>query len=311
MERHTIMIHNLIYINKNIDNNNINNSNTLQQNVERPQQNVECLQQNVERPQQNVECPQQNVENQFDCTECYKSFSKNWLLLRHSKICKKIKNVLECEICHIISTSASALSYHRKKCKTKALIIIDNNNINTNNINNGTINTINTINNITNNNTINNNITVISFGDGKDIQFMNDHITAKMLTQMYSDGNTANGLRQYMQKLLEVPENRLIKKTNAKHAFSKVHYGNGTWETRLDQDIYPKLVNQMANDNWDKIRYYNDSIKLRESLTKRLLDNLEVLTSWDKPDDYEDDNKRTFKQTIGMLKLLVLDISKL
>jgi hypothetical protein len=142
---------------------------------------------------------------------------------------------------------------------------------------------------------------------------MNDHITAKMLTQMYSDGNTVDGLRQYMQKLLEVPENRLVKKTNSKQAFSKVHCGNGNWETRLDQDIYPKLVNQMANDNWDKIRYYNESnsIKLRETLTKRLLDNLEVLTSWDKPDDYEDDNKRTFKQTIGMLKLLVLDISKL
>jgi hypothetical protein len=66
----------------------------------------------------------------------------------------------------------------------------------------------------------------------------------------------------------------------------------------------------MANDNWDKIRYYNESnsLKLRETLTKRLLDNLEVLTSWDKPDDYEDEQKRTFKQTISMLKLLVLDI---
>jgi hypothetical protein len=286
MERHTIMIHKLIYINK--------------------KQTTE----NTNLPTENTNLPTENTNIlKLHCTKCNKNFKRSENLNYHIEICKSISNPLECHLCHKNFSTSGSKSRHIKICKSKTLITIDNN-INDTIINNGTINNINNINNGTINN---NNITVLSFGDGKDIQFMNDHITAKMLTQMYSDGNTADGLRQYMQKLLEVPENRLVKKTNAKQAFSKVHCGNGNWETRLDQDIYPKLVNQMANDNWDKIRYYNESnsIKLRENLTKRLLDNLEVLTSWDRPDDYEDEQKRTFKQTIGMLKLLVLDISKL
>jgi hypothetical protein len=306
MERHTIMIHNLIYINKNINNNNTkDNVKFVHNNVS----NVLKDASNVREDASNVREDASNVA-EYKCSKCDKVLSQKRTLIKHEEKCKGVKNSLECHKCHKVFTARSTKCEHVKKCSPDALTLYNKENDTINNINNGTI-----INNNTINNTINNtnNITVISFGDGKDIQFMNDHITAKMLTQMYSDGNTVDGLRQYMQKLLEIPENRLIKKTNAKQAFSKVHCGNGNWETRLDQDIYPKLVNQMANDNWDKIRYYNESnaIKLRETLTKRLLDNLEVLTSWDKPDDYEDEQKRTFKQTISMLKLLVLDISKL
>jgi hypothetical protein len=299
-----LTVHNIIYI---YNNNKINNTKNNVANVKDDVANVKDDVANVKDDVANVKDDVANVKGdvaEYKCYKCDKVLQYKRYLIIHEEKCKGVKNSLECHICHKVFNNRATKSLHIKTCKSKTLITIDNHTNDTTNINHGTINNINTTIN-------NNNITVISFGDGKDIQFVNDHITAKMLTQMYSDGNTADGLRQYMQKLLEVPENRLVKKTNAKQAFSKVHCGNGNWETRLDQDIYPKLVNQMANDNWDKIRYYNNSIKLRESLTKRLLDNLEVLTSWDRPDDYEDEQKKTFKQTIGMLKLLVVDISKL
>jgi hypothetical protein len=347
MERHSIMVHNILYLYNNKNNININNNNTINSNnnniinnkktiiddpntiIDNPNTIIDNPNTIIDNPNTIIDGRNTIIDNQIEtdnniCIKCNKTLSSKSSLKKHSLTCKGVINPLECYICHKIFTTSGNKSRHIKICKSKALVPIDtnnntvNNNININSINNNTnninTNNINT-NNINNTNNIlqqNNNI-IINFGNGSDqIEFKNDHINAKMLNDMYSSGNVIDGLRQYIIKTFEDPSNRLIKKTNVKSNISKVH-NDGKWETRLDIEVLPRLLNHIANNNWEKLRYYDHKqrITLHKQFIKRILQILEMFTSWDNLEDYDEANqKRLVKQAINMLKLVIVDFSK-
>ena len=344
MERHSIMVHNILYLYNNKNNININNNNTINSNnnnnkynkntiidgqntiIDDPNTvindpntvivdpNTVIVDPNTVINDPNVNILSQTETNKNICIKCNKTLSSKSSLKKHSLICKGVINSLECHICHKIFTDSGNKSRHIKICESKALVPINNSNTVNNNIN------INSINNNINNNTNNtnnilqqNNNIVINFGSGSDqIEFKNDHINAKMLNDMYSSGNVIEGLRKYIIKTFEEPSNRLIKKTNVKSNISKVH-NDGKWETRLDIEVLPRLLNHIANNNWEKLRYYDHKqrITLHKQFIKRILQILEMFTSWDNIDDYDEANqKRLVKQAINMLKLVIVDFSK-
>jgi hypothetical protein len=344
MERHSIMVHNILYLYNNKNNKNNINNNTINSNNNNNNNNKNTMinGQNtiiddpntviadpntviadpntvIADPNTVIADPNTVIISQTECNKnicikCNKTLSSKTSLKKHSLICKGIINSLECHICHKIFTDSGNKSRHIKICQSKALVPIDNNTINNNiNINNINNNINNSTNNTNNNILQQNNNIVINFGSGSDqIEFKNDHINDNMLNDMYSSGNIIEGLRQYIIKTFEEPSNRLIKKTNSKSNISKVH-NDGKWETRLDKEVLPRLLNHIANNNWEKLRYYDHEkrITLHKQFIKRILQILEMFTSWDTIEDYDEaDEKRLVKQAINMLKLVIVDFSK-
>ena len=230
MERHSIMVHNILYIYKpiNTENVSINEQKTI---IDEQKTIIDEQKTIIDEPKTIIDEQKTIIDDQLEtnnniCIKCNKSLSCKSSLNRHILICKRVINPLECYICHKIFTTTGNKSRHIKYCTSKALIPIDtNNNTTTNNTitNNNTIDTIN--NNITNNintnninnsnntnNILQNNNIIINFGTGTDqIEFKNDHIDESMINDMYKSGNIIEGLRQYIIKTFEEPSNRLIK----------------------------------------------------------------------------------------------------
>lgn len=55
-------------------------------------------------------------------------------------------------------------------------------------------------------------------------------------------------MRRWTDSLLANDDNICVKKTNIRSSHSQVHTGSNKWETRLDKEVYPNLLNNIAND---------------------------------------------------------------
>jgi len=115
LERHMGTNHNMLYV----------ASDNIQNNEEIYPKNEEKYPKNDVKYPENEETHPENVV-EFKCKGCYKNFQTKWGLVRHNTKCKKIKNALECEFCHKILPSQSALSHHRKGCSKCTEITINN-----------------------------------------------------------------------------------------------------------------------------------------------------------------------------------------
>jgi hypothetical protein len=156
------------------------------------------------------------------------------------------------------------------------------------------------------------NIVLYNNTPGENIQFLHDHIDPKKFAKHLIRGDRVRPelltgvVRQYAEQLLSNKENNCVKKTNMRASHSYVHIGNNEWETRLDAEVYPSMVNSIANDFTE---YFNENYK--RQLHKALDEFLDYMAS----DGYcaDDDDKvieNCFKTLTRELKLRMFDKSK-
>jgi len=200
----------------------------------------------------------------IQCETCQKIFSSHYNLKVHAKTCKGKNYTPEtCQFCDKCFHHASAKYRHVKICKVKkdidakALTVITqpveeptaqpcetnstvstiNNNINTNTANITT----------TTNNTNSNNVTNIIVYNSERMEFMNDHISHEKLLSWLNSHDHAATMKSYSREIMGRKENQFVKKTNLRSSTSEVHLGNDNWEMRLDRELYPEIVCNIAN----------------------------------------------------------------
>jgi long-subunit acyl-CoA synthetase (AMP-forming) len=106
----------------------------------------------------------------------------------------------------------------------------------------------------TNNNNTVINLVVYNPNASESIQFNHAHIDPKKLKKFFIPGDIVKPerltdiVREWTQQLLANDDNKCVKKTNIRASHSQVHVGNNNWESRLDKEVYPHLMNNIAND---------------------------------------------------------------
>jgi len=82
-------------------------------------------------------------------------------------------------------------------------------------------------------------------------------------------------IREYTKMLWENEINRCIKKTNIRSSHSQVHVGDNNWESRMDKEVYPYMVNSIGNNLSDfMLEHYTDGFRRsRDSFVDSMADN--------------------------------------
>ena len=87
--------------------------------IKHQQLKVSPVQPKVSPVQPKVSPGETNNITLYTCNNCNKSYKKQWILNRHIKICKGVKDPLLCNYCNNIFTYKSSKSKHLKICKVK------------------------------------------------------------------------------------------------------------------------------------------------------------------------------------------------
>ena len=312
LQRHISSAHKNINDDSFLDNETLQNVNITRPevNIACPEVNIACLKVNTTLPNVNTTHP--NVaEIKFQCIDCQKVFANNTSLKRHSKICKRVSNILECHFCHKIYASKSSKSQHIKTCdKAK---IAKNIKINNGTINNTTNNNTNS-HNVTTNNNITNNVT-INFPRGIDvpIKFNTDHITDDKFRKLVVENknNMESIFENFSRLLYEDKSNICVKKTNLKSEYAQVHL-NERWINKIDNLVFPKLTKNLV----EEISKMMDSKE--EFLLKKLKTHIfdAISKFFDEmgidPYDLEGEEKQVIQQLKTLIKIamgIVFDIT--
>ena len=263
-----------------------------------------------------------NVDNsKLTCTKCDKTFKYQWFLDRHIKSCLTKIDANKCEYCSRVFSDRSSRYRHHKICKvriekdSKALVInpvppevhaaVINNN-NTTIANNRNVNGTN----VENQTVIN--LVVYNSNPNETMQFNHKHIDPQKLKKFFVPGDKVqperltDAMREWTNQLLSNNDNKCVKKTNIRASHSQVHVGNNNWESRLDKEVYPHLMNNIANDF-----SYFFSDNYRRTMYKALDAFIEYMAS----DGYcsTDSDKvieNSYKTLVKELKLRMFDITK-
>ena len=244
-------------------------------------------------------------------------------MLKHRDKCKGIVNKLECSFCHNIYASDKSKFNHIRICKvkkeidSKALVVCNPilesqqsgspTNIGTN------IQHLNgdNIQNQTNNNTVIN-LVVYNSNPHETMSFNHNHIDPQKLKKFLVPGDKVQPerltdvVREWTQQLFANDDNKCVKKTNIRASHSQVHVGNNTWESRLDKEVYPHLMNNIANDFSE---FFSDNY--RRTMYRALDAFIDYMAS----DGYcstDSDNviMNSYKTLVKELKLRMFDITK-
>lgn len=238
-------------------------------------------------------------ESKFKCDKCHKFLSSRQYLNIHKEKCDGISNPNECCICHNIFNNRFSKSRHLKKCKLES-----ENNINGDNsiINNGDNNNINSNN--TTNNTTNNNIIIFQERPDKYTEFIKDHITNVMITDIIKKSNNDFGLliENFHRLLYSNEKNRCVIKTNIKSPFCYVHVGDNEWQTKPDITIMPKMSRDLCHNLKTSINN-NDNIKIKLSKIIEILEYLESMIFDTQNTDFCRDN--IMINAIKLFKVLI------
>lgn len=201
----------------------------------------------------------------FVCEKCKHIFNTNRGYKRHIENCNGI-GPLECPYCYRIFGNKQTKCRHAKICKcnpdndhSKMSIINNNGTFDHSNIMNSTVNVDNSNHNTTNNY---NNINIIRFeiDKKKHTQFISAHITPEEIKEIldkYFDlrdrYNHIEILNEYFDRLLDIPENKCIKKTDIKSKYSQIHTGDNKWVMKPDRNIYDKLIMDTTKNFFHKL----------------------------------------------------------
>jgi hypothetical protein len=266
-------------------------------------ENIAKMEENIAEMGENIAKPGENIatHKNSQCERCTKILSCKKTLMSHIKICKGVKNPLECHNCNIVFLNPSAKSRHLKKCTESTDLVLSQQDPSTiTNIDIDNSQTAETINNITNNNITNNITNTIIVYNDTNIELQDNHITKKDLKRIFNGATTqtVQAIMQYAQKLLENIENRCIQKKHLTNSYCKVHTGNGIWETRPETAVIDRFSQDVAISANDKL-YVHPTIG-KEQIRKELTE----LAS--EPDDVHSSALHVRRE----MKALIYDISK-
>ena len=205
------------------------------------------------------------------CSDCGATFARNYNLIVHQKRCRGVPDHV-CRFCKKDFTSIKGRCHHEKICtvlpeshsdeypkstqtnpnQTQTATTINNNNGNNYSANNMT-------NNITNN--IQNTINLVSFPlDGEPPGGRLFYIPPNEETQFFQkikdisrNHSTPLAIEKAILNLLDIAENRILRKKDLKNAITYVHTGNGNWEAQQDRRVYNKVISQATSDIVDAL----------------------------------------------------------
>jgi hypothetical protein len=294
-------------------------------NVNEPVYNVNAPVRNVNQPDRIVNESDDNVNaSDLTCLKCSKVFKFKCRLSKHTPVCRGVIDPKSCDYCKKTFKHSDSKYHHHKICKVRiekesnALVPA----VTTTEMSASTINNANTIQNINgdniqnqtnnNNNITNINLVVYNSNPLESIQFNHNHIDPTELQKLFVAGDRVqperlqNIVREWTQQLMSNDDNKCVKKTNIRSSHSKVYVGNNTWESRLDKDVYPHLMNNIANDFSE---FFNENY--RRSVYQALDKFIDYMAS----DGYcsNDSDKvieNSYKTLVRELKLRMFDITK-
>lgn len=203
----------------------------------------------------------------LECEKCKKTFAKKYNLKQHFQRCKGVTNPLECQKCHKVFTNSGNKSRHTRVCQKDLQETSPS-------ITTQTADTINNIQNQQNIQTQHNgdnnttvNVNIVNFSNAEPIQFIVDSVKIETLRQaLMTRDKPDDVLIEFAKMLLNVPENLCVEKTSIRSDYSSVHIGNGEWETKSDEVVYPKLVSDIASSASD---YFHSNKKALTSSRHR------------------------------------------
>lgn len=151
--------------------------------------------------------------------------------------------------------------------------------------------------------------------DPKDmVEFLVDHINNGQLSQIFDNSDQSESFMNYTKKVMERPENRMVRKTNLRSSYSKVHVGNDQWEIKGDDKIYPKVVRDISAQAWDLLRQRNEAaeFKFRKDSFQEVLDTLELMSDEGYSTDEEAgrEARRLFREAVTTLKYVMFNVSQ-
>lgn len=276
----------------------------------------------VAKPDDFVKKPDANI-----CNLCSKVFDFKCRLFKHSKTCKGKVDARTCDYCKKSFTHIDSKYHHHKICKerimreSQALTLSNNNGAAGPSVINNTTNThTNSHNTVTNNNIQNQTNNLVVVYNSETMQFNNSHIDPEEIEKLFSSltgekipleqlDPYAKVMRNYVHQLLSNDNNKCVKKTNIRSSHSQVHVGNNNWESRLDKEVYPNLMNNIANDFSDFFgenysRHVQDMYKSVQAFLDYMASNGYC------SDDDEKKVEYLFNTFVKELKLHVFDNSK-
>ena len=236
------------------------------------------------------------------CLKCNRTFSRNSCLTIHIETCDGTPKGC-CNKCKKFFPTRNTLFKHRSSCQgihpeesTPSTMITHNT------INNTIINNTN-ITNITNNNTTINNVTCNILVFPKDdmsrsnFDFITEHISQNVIKRIERMRPVRVGFQNFMVRVFERPENRIVKKTNPNVCYSEIHVGNNKWELAHDDDVFPNITYLMttaALERFDQFHIQQDS-----NSRKYICEVNE-----------EDDESKKYKQAIQTTKYISINVSR-
>jgi hypothetical protein len=262
--------------------------------------------------------PTEMVSNspEYKCDLCAKVFTRKYGLTCHMAKCSGPINPLQCHLCQRIFTHKSSKSRHVKNCRGNASRLPMSSPQHATTINNieNQHNGDNIENQHNGDNITNNNITVINFapGSSEQMQFILDRMNNDTLRHAMLTQDEPAVLIAYTKMLMEQPANQCVEKTNMRSGHSRVHIGDGVWETCGDAEVYPKLVADMATSASD----YLHSNQSELSVDRRTFKKVQEFHDYAADNGYcADDAKapevmRKYKKVVQRTKGVVFDATR-
>ena len=214
------------------------------------------------------------------CSKCMKTFSRQYYLRIHEEKCDGIRKGM-CKYCKESFKNRSALDRHKKVCKTT--------------VQSPCKDATNTT--IVNNNTVN--VLVFPEDDDEVFDFRIDNITQSIMKKCVTSNKPQLGFNKFMSAVLDIMQNRFVRKSNANCGYSSVHRGDGRWELIADAHVYPYIIRYMTTAALAKLEEFKQSLRFMCDNFHRLVDNVNT-----------DDECQEYQAAIYDLKLLVVNMTR-
>ena len=243
----------------------------------------------------------------YKCTECYKLYLCKKRFLKHT--CKQLTSSLECQYCHHEFKHQSSKCKHEKKCSEKEALVSDEKPATIIHNYGDVHNTYNI-----DNTTINNNVTILLFNspNNEPIEYKNDHLdNHDMLRRIFNNNNIIEGITEFAAKLLEVPENQCVKKTNPRLKYSLIHYENDKWKRQHDDDVYPRVARSVTSNALGLITKHKPvSAPLMQNYTDTMQTTM-IDCEYNKFDSkiHEEPYDKRTEELLDRIKIVVVNIS--